>query len=55
MIVPGMSGLPSGLFPSYFATLILHSFLIQHVFVTCPVYHFFNLIALILFGKEYKL
>jgi hypothetical protein len=49
-------GLPSGLFPSGFLTKTLYAFLFSPNRATCPA-HFilFNLIFLIIFGKDYKL
>jgi hypothetical protein len=49
-------GLPSGLFPSGFPTNIVYAFLVSPIRDTCPAYFMLlDLLALTIFGKEYKL
>jgi hypothetical protein len=49
-------GLPSGLFPSGFPTIILYAFLFSPIRTTFPTHSvFLDLIILITFGEEYKL
>jgi hypothetical protein len=48
--------LPSSFFPSGFPIKILYAFLISCAHGFCPAHHIFlGIIALIIFGKEYKL
>jgi hypothetical protein len=48
--------LPSGLFPSDFPTKTLYAFLFFPMHATCPTHLiFFDLIVLIVYGKQYKL
>jgi hypothetical protein len=52
MIVPGMSGLRSGIFPLYITALIMHSF---PTFATCAILPHFQLDCPHNVAKEYKL